>query len=102
MICYGVTMASSNQVKSARLEGRCTHEQKSTVEYAVKLSGSSMTDFMVNALMEKACLVIKEHNVLQLSKKDQEAFAAALLNPPKPNQALVKARNRHKKEIHTK
>ena len=90
---------SHSQQKSERLESRCTKEQKSTVQHAAVLSGVSVTDFTINALLEKANTVIRQHNILELSRKDQEAFANALLKPPVPNKTLLKAKKRHQKEV---
>ncbi|WP_331560868.1 type II toxin-antitoxin system TacA family antitoxin [Chlorobium sp.] len=42
-----------------------------------------------------AIKTIEENFVVQLSVEGQEAFAEALLNPPKPNNALRRAFERH-------
>lgn len=85
--------------KSARLGSRCTKAQKSKVQRAAELCGSSVTDFTINALMEKADQVIKHHCVIDLSLKDQLAFAKALLDAPAPNKTLRKAKQYHQKHI---
>jgi uncharacterized protein (DUF1778 family) len=92
-------MRSQKYTKSERLESRCTKEQKRMVEYAAKLCGSSITDFTINTLMEKANQVIRQQNTLEWSINDQLAFAKALLEPQAPNQALREAKNRYQKEV---
>ena len=93
---------NQSQAKSERLEGRCTKDQKDQFQYAVKLSGTNMTDFMVNALIEKANQIIEQYNLIKLSRRDQEAFANALLNPPAPSSALTKAKDRYNKSVISK
>jgi uncharacterized protein (DUF1778 family) len=46
-----------------------------------------------------ACQVMEQHQTLKLNQEDSEAFANALLNPPKPNQALKTACLRYQKII---
>ena len=94
-------MLSTNhsQRKSERLESRCTKEQKDTVQIAAALAGVSVTDFTITALLEKANTVIKLHNILELTRKDQEAFASALLATAAPNKALLNAKKRYQKEV---
>jgi len=87
--------------KLARLASRCTSEQKIKLQRAAELTGSSLTDFLINTLIEKADKVIKKYYVIDLSLKDQIAFADTLLNPPAPNKALLKAKQYHKKLIRT-
>lgn len=44
----------------------------------------------------EAYRVIKQHQTLKLNIEDSEAFVDALLNPPKPNDALKAAAVRYK------
>ena len=43
--------------------------------------------------------IIQGHEIMVLSKKDQEVFIEALLNPPAPNQKLRAAAERYKKNM---
>lgn len=85
--------------KAERLEARVSHEQKKLFQKAADLLGSSLTDFIVNALQKTAKRVIREHETLRLSLVDREMFVKALLNPPKPNSRLLKAVKRYQKEM---
>lgn len=91
-------MATAKHIsaKSARLEARVSVEQKNLFVQAASLLGRSLTDFMVAALQEVAKRTILEHEVIQLSVRDQKLFAQALLNPPEPNAKLLKAAKRHR------
>ena len=80
------------KVEMTRFDARLTKEQKEFFEYASKLGGfRSLTDFMIQSAQIKAKEIVEEHNQILASKKDQEIFFEALLNPPEPKQELKNA-----------
>jgi uncharacterized protein (DUF1778 family) len=90
-------MASTTHSKSmARLEARVTPETKTLLQKAADLEGRTLTDFIVTSAQAEAYRVIERHQTLKLSMEDSEAFVDALLNPPKPNDALKAAALRYK------
>jgi uncharacterized protein (DUF1778 family) len=89
----------SENSKSGRLEARISATQKRLFQRAAELQGSSLTDFVVSALQAAAVQVIREHEVMTLSKKDRDIFVSALLNPKIPNGRLKKAVIRYKKQM---
>jgi|LakMenE01Jun11ns_1017448.scaffolds.fasta_scaffold9098247_1 uncharacterized protein (DUF1778 family) len=88
--------------KEDRIETRCTYEQKQMLRYAADLCGQNLTEFTLSALMEKATAVIKDHTLLEISMRDQMAFAEAIINPREANENLLKAKDRHLKEVNSK
>jgi uncharacterized protein (DUF1778 family) len=72
--------------KNARLEARVTEEQKQLIERAASLRGQNLTEFMVAVLAEAATQIIKDREFLELTARDRQAFADALLNPPPPSE----------------
>ena len=52
----------------------------------------------MEASLEKARKVISKNTVLELSIRDQEMFAEALLEPAMPNDALLAAKNKFDKK----
>jgi hypothetical protein len=50
--------------------------------------GRSLTDFIVASAAESARRVIRERELIDLSRRDRKAFVASLLNPPSPNRRL--------------
>jgi len=84
-------------VASARLEARVTPALQELIKRAAELQGRSLTDFMVTALQSAAQRTIEESEVIRLSLADQQRFADALLDPPKPAPALKRAMVRHGK-----
>lgn len=90
-------MATATHPKSmARLEARVSPETKALLQKAADLEGRSLTDFVVASAQAEACRVIEQHQTLKLSIEDSEAFVDALLNPPKPNNAIKAAAIRYK------
>ena len=43
--------------------------------------------------------IIQEHEIMVLSRKDQEVFVEALFNPPEPSEKLRIASQRYKKNM---
>lgn len=78
----------SQTQKIARLEATMTEEQKALLVEAAQLTGRSLSDFVVNSSVEAAKRTIEEHQIIQLSQRDQERFVEALLNPPEPAENL--------------
>jgi len=74
--------------RSDRLETRVTADQKSLIEHAAALQGRSVTDFVVSSLQEAAHRAIDEHQRLDLSVRDGQAFVKALLDPEPVNDRL--------------
>jgi uncharacterized protein (DUF1778 family) len=81
--------------KSERLEARITPEQKQTIERAASLRGTSVTNFVVQAVQQAAKETIREQEVLVLRGEASRVFVNALLNAPAPNAALRAAARRH-------
>ena len=71
--------------KNARLEARVTEEQKQLMERAAFLRGQNLTEFMVTVLAETSLQIIKDRELIELTERDRQAFANALLNPPTPS-----------------
>lgn len=92
-----VTSAPKAPAASAsRLEARISSDLHSTLKRAAQLQGRTMTDFVIAAVQEAAQKAIEQAQFVRLSAADQEAFANALMAPPKPNAALKRAFKRRK------
>jgi uncharacterized protein (DUF1778 family) len=89
----------SNETKTARLEARMTPGVHELLKRAAALVGRSVSDFVVSAAQESAQQTIAEHELLQLSRADQERFAKALLNPQPVSPALERAAQDHDRLI---
>ncbi|MBB3916270.1 DUF1778 domain-containing protein [Rhizobium fabae] len=80
--------SSRERVRGERLETRVTADQKSLIERAAALQGRTVTDFVLSSVQEAARRAIEEHQRMDLSVRDSEAFVEALLNPQPINDRL--------------
>jgi uncharacterized protein (DUF1778 family) len=85
--------------KIARIEARLNPEQKHRIEYAARLKGTSLSDFMVLSADDAAARAIQEHEVWTLAGRDREVFVRALLNPPVPSKRMKAAVKRYKRRL---
>jgi uncharacterized protein (DUF1778 family) len=82
------THASRGRVRGERLETRVTADQKNLIERAAALQGRTVTDFVLTSVQDAARRAIEEHQRLDLSVRDSEAFIDALLKPQPANDRL--------------
>jgi uncharacterized protein (DUF1778 family) len=85
--------------KVARIEARLNPEQKRRIEYAARIKGSSVSDFMVLSADDAAARAIQEHEVWFLTGRDREMFVRALLNPPAPSARMRVAAQRYRRQF---
>ncbi len=85
--------------RAQRLGFRLDQETKDLIERAAHLERRKLTDFCVTALAGAARRTIADHETLTLSERDRQAFFAALVDPPKPSERLVRALAEHKRRI---
>ena len=85
--------------KSERLEARISPQNKELFQRAADIQGRTLTDFVVSSLVSAANQIIQENEIMVLSRKDQEVFVEALLNPPEPSNKLRLAAQLYKKNM---
>ena len=76
---------------TARIEARISPDALAIVKRAAEIQGRSVGDFVVVAAQEAAHRTIEETEIIRLPVEDQRLLAEALLNPPEPAPALVRA-----------
>jgi len=76
------------RVQGERLVTRVTLDQKKLIERAAALQGRTVTDFVLTSLQEAARRAIDEHQRIDLSVRDSEAFVDAMLNSQPVNDRL--------------
>jgi uncharacterized protein (DUF1778 family) len=79
------------------LETRVTAEQKRLIERAAALQGRSVTDFVLTSVQDAARRAIEEHQRLDLSLRDSQAFVEALINPQPVNDRLRETVRRYRR-----
>ena len=88
---------SEKPSRSERLEARITAEQKALLSRAAKLSGRSLTDFVVSTAQAAARETLRQHQSMTLSARDRQAFFAELLEDAEPGERLRRAANRYRR-----
>ncbi len=83
----------------SRLNFRLSFELKEKIERAATVSGVTVTDFAINALVNSAEEVLDKHQTRTLSDRDRDLFSEMLDSSQKPNKALREAVKAHKKLI---
>lgn len=78
-----------------RLEARITQDQKRLFQEAATMKGLSLSAFVTSSATEAAIRTLQERQTVELGRRDQETFVAALLNPEAPNERLQAAAQRH-------
>jgi uncharacterized protein (DUF1778 family) len=87
-------------VAKTRFDARLPIDQKDLFEFAAAIGGfRSLTDFIIYSVQQQASLIVEKHNAILASKKDQEIFFNAIMNPGKPNAKLKKAAKRYKQAL---
>jgi uncharacterized protein (DUF1778 family) len=84
------------RTRTQRLEARVTVEQKTLIEHAAALQGRTVTNFVLTSVQDAARRAIEEHQQLELSVRDSEAFVDALLNPKPVNDRLRETVRRYR------
>jgi uncharacterized protein (DUF1778 family) len=92
---YNNNMETENP--TARLEARIPGPVHAMLKHAASLQGRSLTDFVVSAASDAARKTIEDIEILRLTAKDQRRIADAILDPPKPVSALLRAVKRYRK-----
>ncbi|HEY9701199.1 MAG TPA: DUF1778 domain-containing protein [Allocoleopsis sp.] len=82
-------------IKKEHLNIRLDEYSKKKIEQAAAVVKSSVNNFIITAVLEKAQEIIEAQEEIILSDRDGEIFFDAILNPPSPNKALYDAFVQH-------
>ena len=85
--------------RGARLEARVSAAQKAALQRAAALSGRTLSEFVVASAQEAASKVIRDHELIRLSRAEQTVFVKTLLAPSAPGAGLRKAAAAYKKRL---
>jgi uncharacterized protein (DUF1778 family) len=92
-------ISPAKQQKLQRIEARIRPDQKSRIEHAASIRGTSVSDFIVHHANEAASRTIEEHEAWVLTGADRAVFVEALLNAGTPSPRLKAAAMRYKQRI---
>ncbi|THB66337.1 MAG: DUF1778 domain-containing protein [Gammaproteobacteria bacterium] len=92
-------MSINTERKETRLVARTSSEIQEIIQRAADYSGATISQFLIDSAMEKACRIIERTETLQLSMSGADALYAALENPPKPNKKLIEAAKKYRGSV---
>jgi len=76
---------------SARVEFRLPPEEKEMIEQAVRLLGTTLSEFVRPRLVQDARKILAEYSITRLTDRDRDIFLAMLEADSEPNAELQKA-----------
>jgi len=85
--------------KEERLDVRLRRDAKQLIARAAALTGQSLSDFVVSAVLERSRDVIERASSLELSEDEATRFLEALATPPAPNVKLREAAELYRKAV---
>jgi len=88
-------MPDNRQTRTERIDCRVNLESKQLFARAAKVSGASISAFIIEAARKRAIHILNEHERLVLNNKARDVFMKALSSPPAPNAALRAAAKKY-------
>lgn len=85
--------------RSERLNARITADDQVLLAKVAGMQGISVSTFVIQAARARAKAVLRRQRLIRLTRRDQKALVSALLSPPEPNAALVRAAAAHAREL---
>jgi uncharacterized protein (DUF1778 family) len=78
-----------------RLTARIPSSVKETLQKAADLSGATLNQFLVQAALKEAHLIIESDRAIELSERDASLVFELIDNPPEANSLLKAAFQKH-------
>jgi uncharacterized protein (DUF1778 family) len=85
--------------KESRLNIRCDLRTRQLLDKAAAYAHVSVSEFMLSHALASAGQIVQAHESIALTPADFQAFLAALDTPAEPNAALVRAFERHARQV---
>ena len=92
-------MERSGAPKRERINLRLDSAAKHRIERAASFEGKTVSGFILSKALASADEAVREQETMALSKRDAEIFFDAILNPPPPNAALLRAIKEYGKRV---
>jgi uncharacterized protein (DUF1778 family) len=99
MHAFKDSTADIDEKATERMHFRAKPHIKRAIQRAAALNGVDDSVFTMSAAYDAALNTIARHERMMLQPEDYEVFFNALDNPPKPNEKLRKAFERHKRFV---
>ncbi|MCP4271258.1 MAG: DUF1778 domain-containing protein [Gammaproteobacteria bacterium] len=95
-------MATNTKRKETRLVARTSSEVQEVIQRAADYSGTTLSQFLIEAAMDKARNVIERTETIHLSMTGADALFAILENPPAANAKIKRAAKRYKEVVNVR
>jgi uncharacterized protein (DUF1778 family) len=82
-----------------RISARVPQHAYQTLTQAAEISGATLNQFLLQAALEKAQMIIEKDRTIKLSSQSAKVFFDAIENPPKPKSKLKKAMKAYKESF---
>jgi len=82
-----------------RISARVPKHAYQALTHAAEISGATLNQFLVQAALEKAQIIIEKNRTIKLSTRSAKVFFDALENPPKPKGRLKRAMKFYKESF---
>jgi uncharacterized protein (DUF1778 family) len=82
-----------------RVSARIPFHAYQILTRAAEISGATLNQFLVQAAIEKAHMIIEKDKIINLSLRSANVFFDIIENPPTPNKALKKAMKVYKESF---
>lgn len=79
-----------------RLTARIPNSVKETLQQAADLSGATLNQFLVQAALKEARLILDKERAIELSERDANLVFELIDNPPDANPLLKAAFGKHR------
>jgi uncharacterized protein (DUF1778 family) len=82
-----------------RINLRLGCDAKRKLERAAAYSDKTLTDFIIDVALQRADAIVRQNEVITLTRAEWDRFQEMLLNPPEPNKRLKKAFAEHARVV---
>jgi len=82
-----------------RISARVPKHAYQILTHAAEISGATLNQFLLQAALEKAQIIIEKNRTINLSARSAKVFFDAIENPPKPTGKLKKAMKIYKESF---
>lgn len=86
-------LQDATSVGRGRISARVSLSAQELVQQAADMVGSTLNQFVVQAVLEAAEKVVERERIIRLSGENAQWFCNLIDNPPPPSPALVEAMN---------
>ena len=98
----GTAQAKNNGPADDRITARVPHSTRTIIERAAAVYGATISQFVVQASVERANEVLHGMEMVKLSSRDAQIFIDALTKPPAPNKKLQEALRANKRLVESR